>query len=49
MRFVGNAQVYQAPRCCCFIAAHAIEDHEALFIFKIYLLWNFFEIIHVKS
>ena len=30
IRFAGNPHVYQAPDNKCFIAAHAIGEHEAL-------------------
>ena len=29
--FVGNPNVYQAPKASCFIAACAIAEHEKLF------------------
>ena len=31
IRFVGNPNVYQAPKGSCFIAACAIGEHEKLF------------------
>ena len=31
IRFVGNPHVYQVHESSCFIAAHAIRVHEALF------------------
>ena len=31
IRFVGNLHVYQAPESNCFITAHTIWVHEALF------------------
>ena len=37
-RFVGNFHVYQTSKNNCFIAAHAIGTHKALFNLSIYLL-----------